>query len=76
MRFTSNVFVQSVGVAAVAYIIFRSLYWVLYHLAQLMSSFSSWLKWTALPWSEEIAIGLGVAYLIFAAVMSSRNSSS
>lgn len=75
MRFKSNLFIQAVGVAAVAFLVFRSLYWVLDHLARLMSSLSGWLRYTALPWSEEVAIGLGLTYLLVAAVLSSRNSS-
>jgi len=71
---TGNLFVQAIGVAAVTYLVFRSLYWVLYYLAKMMSSLSYWLRYTALPWSEEVAIGLGIIYIVVAAVMSSRNS--
>lgn len=70
----NNPFIRAAGVAAIAYLIFRSLGSVLFAFANVAQSFASWTKWYFIPWSEEIAIGLGIAFLIFTAVTTSRES--
>lgn len=69
----NNPFIRAAGVAAIAYLILRSLTWALFAFANIAQSFAFWLKWNFVPWSEEIAIGLGVAFLIFIAVTTSRD---
>lgn len=69
----NNPFVRAVGVAAIAYGIFQLLAQALYAFARIAESFSRWVKWSFLPWSDEIAIGLGVAFLIVTAVTTSRD---
>ena len=70
----NNPFIQAVGVAATAYLIFRSLAWAIFAVASIMQSFASWLKWNFVPWSEEVAIGIGVAFLIYVAATTSRRN--
>lgn len=69
----NNPFIRAVGVAAVAYLILRALSWALFAFANVAQSFATWTKFYFIPWSEEIAIGLGVALLIFTAVTTSRD---
>ncbi|HLO51870.1 MAG TPA: hypothetical protein VK211_25900 [Kamptonema sp.] len=69
----NNPFVRAAGVAAIAYGIFQLLAQALYAFARIAESFSQWVKWSFLPWSDEIAIGLGVAFLIVTAVTTSRD---
>jgi hypothetical protein len=70
----NNDFVKAAGLAAIAYVLFQLLAQALYAFARIAESFSHWVKWSFLPWSEEIAIGLGVAFLVVTAVTSSRRS--
>ncbi len=74
MRFKSSIFMQSVAVAAISYLLFRFLYWFLYWLASALGSLSHWLRWRLVPWSEEAAIALGIIYLIVSLIVSSRDS--
>jgi hypothetical protein len=68
----NNPFIRASGVAATAYLIFRSLSWALFVFASIAQSFAYWIKWNFIPWSEEVAIGLGIVFLIFTAVTTSR----
>jgi hypothetical protein len=70
----NNPFVRAVGIAAIAYLIFRSLAIAMFALANIAQSFAYWLKWNFLPWSEEIAVGIGVAFLVFVAVTTSKEN--
>ena len=69
----NNPFIRAAGVAAIAYLIFRSLSWALFAFASVAQSLAYWTKWYFIPWSEEVAVGLGVAFLIFTAVTTSRD---
>ena len=71
----NNPFIRAAGIAAIAYLIFKVLAQALFAFAQVAQSFSYWVKWHFVPWSEEVAIGLGVAFLIFTAVTTSRDRS-
>lgn len=69
-----NFFVQAVGVAAVAYILFRSLTWALEAFARIAGTLARWVHYQLVPWSEEAAFALGVTYLVIAAVIASRRN--
>ncbi|MFB2919923.1 MULTISPECIES: hypothetical protein [Aerosakkonema] len=71
----NNPFIRAAGVAAIAYVLFKVLVQALFAFAQITQSFAYWLKWHFVPWSEEIAIGLGLAFLILTAVTTSRDRS-
>ncbi|MEN9210693.1 MAG: hypothetical protein Q6K80_06605 [Thermostichus sp. DG_1_6_bins_120] len=73
MRFGASLFMQSVAVAAISYLVFRFLYWFLYWLSSALSSLSYWLRWRLVPWSEEAAVALGIIYLVVALLLSSRD---
>jgi hypothetical protein len=68
----NNPFIRAVGVAAIAYLIFRSLGAALFAFANVAQSFAYWTKLYFIPWSEEVAICLGITFLIFTAVTTSR----
>lgn len=70
----NNKFVQAVGVAGVAYVSFLGLSWVLSALANVTSGFISWMRYSLLPNSWQIALALGVLWLLWSAVTSSRDN--
>lgn len=69
----TNPFIRAIGLTAVVYLIFRALSWALFAFANIIQSFAYWTKWHFVPWSEEIAVSLGIAFLIFTAVTTSRD---
>ena len=68
MNYSRTSLYRAVGIAAICYGIFRGLAWAAYSFAKIAESFAYWVKWSFLPLTEEMAIGLGIAFLIFAAV--------
>lgn len=69
-----NQFIQSLGVAAVVYLLFQAFAWGMEEVLHLLESFSVWFRYYAVPISEEAAIALGLLYLIFSAVINSRSN--
>ena len=69
-----NRFVQSLGVAALVYLIFQALAWGMEAILRILESFSRWYRYHGVPWAEETAIAIGVIYLIVSAVISSRQN--
>jgi hypothetical protein len=69
----NNRFVQSVGIAAIAYILFQALGWGLESVLRLIESFSRWYRFSAIVWIEEASIAIGVIWFILSAVISSRD---
>lgn len=74
MRSLNNPFIHAVGFATIAYVLFQLLARGLYAFSTIAASLATWTKYSFLPWSEELAIGLGVAFLLVTAVTTSRNS--
>jgi len=68
MNLLKNSFIQSVGVAAIAYILLLALGWGIEAILRLIESFSRWY------WIEEAAIALGIIWFLISAVSSSKDS--
>lgn len=68
-----NAFIQAIGVAAIAYLLLITLNWGMVNMLRLLTSFSFWYRHSFIYWAEEVAIALGVAYLLIAGVLASRN---
>jgi hypothetical protein len=73
MNLLKNKFVQAIGVAAIAYLLFQALAWAMEAILRIAETFSQWYRFTAVPWAEEAAIAIGVIYFIIAAVVNSRS---
>ena len=68
-----NAFIQAIGIAAVVYLIFLGLNWGIMGLLRMVSSFGQWYRYSFMYWAEEVALGLGIAYLVVVGVLSSRD---
>lgn len=68
-----NKFVQAVGVAAIVYLLFIALSWSFGLILSILESFARWYRYTFIPYADETAIAIGLAYLIISAVISSRH---
>jgi len=74
MNLLKNRFVQSVGVAAIAYILLQALGWGVESILRLIESFSRWYRFYAIAWIEEASIAFGVFWFVISAVSSSKDS--
>ena len=68
----NNRFVQAVGVAAIAGIAFWAISWGLGALSRILQTAIFYVQFVLLPYSWQAALAVGVLYLLFAAVTSSR----
>jgi hypothetical protein len=71
---TNNRFVQAVGVAAIVGIAFWAISWGLGAFSRILQTVVYFIRFVLLPYSWQIALAVGVLYLLFAAVTSSRNA--
>ncbi len=69
-----NRFIQSVGVAAIVYIIFQALAWALEAILNILESFARWYRIHGIDLAEEVAIAAGVIFLIISAITSSMST--
>jgi DMSO/TMAO reductase YedYZ heme-binding membrane subunit len=71
--FLNNPFVRAVGITAIAWALLQGIVYVLDALVKLMSSLATWTRIFFVPYSIQIAIGIGVVYLIHTAVTTSKD---
>jgi hypothetical protein len=71
---TNNRFVQAVGVAAIVAMAFLAISWSLGALSRILQTVVYFVQFVLLPYSWQAALALGLLYLLFAAVTSSRNA--
>ncbi len=74
MNLLKNSFVQSVGVAAITYLLLLAIGWGIEAILRIIESFSQWYRYYAINWIEEAAIALGIIWFIISAVSSSKES--
>jgi hypothetical protein len=74
MNLFKNRFVQSVGVAAIAYILLKALGWGVESILRLIESFSQWYRFYAIDWIEEVSIAFGIFWFVISAVSSSKDN--
>ncbi len=74
MTLLKNRFVQSVGVAAIVYILLQALGWGIESILRLIESFSRWYRFYAIHWIDEASIALGILWFLISAVFSSKDS--
>jgi len=72
-KLVKNKFVQAVGVGGLTYLLFLLLSQSLALILTILQSFAHWYKYTFIPYADETAIAIGLAYLLLAAVISSRH---
>ncbi len=71
--FLNNPFVRAVGITAIAWALLQGIVYVLDALVKLMSSLATWTRIFFVPYSIQVAIGIGVVYLLYTAVTTSRD---
>ena len=69
----NNPFIRAVGIAAIAWALLQGITYILDALVKLMSSLAIWTRVFFVPYSIQVAIGIGVVYLIYTAVTTSRD---
>ena len=69
----NNPFIRAVGITAIAWILLQGLTYILDALVKLMSSLAVWTRVFFVPHSIQLAIGIGIVYLIYTAVTTSRD---
>ena len=69
----SNPFVRAIGLVALCYLVLQALGWGLNSLSILAASFSYWVRFTLIPHGWQIALAIGVVYLLLTAVTTSRD---
>lgn len=74
MNLLRNLFVQTVGVVACIYLILLGLNWAILFALRTLETFSRWYRYQAAPYSLQIALGLGLAYLVVMGILSSREN--
>jgi hypothetical protein len=68
----NNPFIQALGIAALCYITLQGLSIIARSLAMILQSFSFWVQAYLVPHSWQVAIAIGVLYLLYVAVTTSR----
>lgn len=74
MNLLRNLFVQSVGVVACIYLILLGMNWAILFALRALEAFSRWYRWHAAPYSLQIALGLGLIYLVLMGILSSKEN--
>lgn len=74
MNLSSNRFVQSLGIAALTYVLLQLLAVSLNSIARIVESFCYWYRVVAMPHSLILAGAIGICYLFLSAVLNSRSS--
>lgn len=74
MNLFKNTFIQALGIAALVYLMLQALGWGIESILRALEGFSRWYRYSGSKWLEEVAIVAGLVYLLFAAVVNSRNS--
>ena len=73
MNLFRNTFIQALGVAAFIYLLFKGFDLGLKSILSALNSFSNWYRFHGVKWAEEVAITCGLTFLLFAAVINSKN---
>jgi len=73
MRFLRNSFLQAVGIAAFVYLVLQALGWGIEATLNMLESFARWYRFHGIKWAEEAALAIGAAYILIAALVSSRS---
>jgi len=69
----NNPFIRAVGITAIAWALLQGLAYVLDALVKLVSVAAIWTRAFFIPYSTQVAIGIGVIYLIYTAVTTSKD---
>ncbi len=71
--FLNNPFVRAVGITTIAWVLLQGITYILDALVNLMSSLAAWTRIFFIPYSIQVAIGIGFVYLLYTAITTSRN---
>jgi DMSO/TMAO reductase YedYZ heme-binding membrane subunit len=69
----NNPFIRAVGITAIAWALLQGLSYVLDAVVKLVSVAAIWTRAFFIPYSTQVAIGIGVVYLLYTAVTSSKD---
>ncbi len=70
----NNPFIRAVGITAIAWALLQGLTYILDALAKLATVAAVWTRAFFIPYSTQVAIGIGVVYLIYTAVTTSKDN--
>lgn len=70
----NNPFVRAVGITAIAWALLQGLSYILDAVVKLVTVAAVWTRAYFIPYSTQLAIGIGVVYLLYTAVTTSRNN--
>jgi hypothetical protein len=70
----NNHFIRAAAIAALVYFLFQLVSWGIGAFLRILETFSRWYRFHGVPWAEETAIVVGLLYLFFVAVSSSKSS--
>lgn len=73
MNLFNNNFIQALGVAALVYLLLLFFGWGLKSVLLMLETFSRWYRIYGIKYAEEAAIACGLAFLLIASVVNSRN---
>ena len=71
--FLNNPFVRAVGIAAIAWALLQGATYVLDALVNLVTTAAIFTKAFFIPYSTQVAIGIGAIYLLYTAVTTSKD---
>lgn len=69
-----NLFVQSLGVGTLIYLTLMGLDWIIIFFLATLETFSRWYRFYASPFAFQIALGCAFVFLLWRAVLSSRQN--
>lgn len=69
----NNPFIRAAGITAIAWALLQGLTYILDALAKLATVAAVWTRAFFIPYSTQVAIGIGLIYLLYTAVTTSRD---
>lgn len=71
----NNRFIQALGLVAACFLLLQGTAWILNSLLRITAGFGYWLRYVLMPHAWQIAIAVGVIYLLLNALSRDRGDS-
>ncbi len=68
----NNAFLKALGIVALCYIVLQAFSWILSSLFRITQGLGYWVRYTLIPHSWQIAIAIGIVYLLYTALNGRR----
>ncbi len=65
-------FINALGIVALCYITLQAFSWITVSVLRITQGFGSWIRYTVLPHTWQIAIAVGLVYVLYTAATSGR----